>query len=389
MNLMYFQSGGPTSVINSSLFGVIDSFQNSNKIDKLYASKFGLSGLINNDYFEIKKNKNYKSIIKNSGAILGSARIKLSEDFNDKIYDAILKNTLNLDLDYLLFNGGNDSMETATKLNNFFKVKNIKTRVIGIPKTIDNDLYGVDHCPGYASAAKYIVETIEDITLDLDSYKKGRVTIVEVMGREAGWLALSSSLAKKDLGPDLIYIPEITFDIDEFLKDIKRVYSKKNRVLVVVSEALKDKEGKHICASKAQNDGFDHFQLGSVSKILCDIIEEKLHYPTRGIEFNLMQRCSTSHISKVDQKEAYELGKEAVKLALNNESGFMVGLIKENNEYKIGKIPCEKAQNYIRYVPRNYMNKAGNFVSKEGKEYLNFIKKDIKHKKQLRKIFED
>ena len=388
MKLMYLQSGGPTAVINASFYGVIKAFQENDKFEKLYAGKYGLEGLLNFDYYEIKKNKDYSKIANNSGAVLGSARIKLSDFFDDEKYKLIEKNVLALDLDYILINGGNDSMDTAYKLNKFFIERGLKTRTIGIPKTIDNDLMGIDRCPGYGSAVKYIVETIEDISLDLDSYKKGRFTIIEVMGRDAGWLALSAALCKKDLGPDLIYTSEIPFDYEVFLKDVERIYKKKKRVLVIVSEALKDANGVIIFSEKGALDAFGHRQLGSISKELCEVVSNTLHISTRAIEFNLMQRASTIHQAKSDRKEAIDVGYNAMQLALKNINGVMVSIIRDGDSYKIGTEPLENVMNFVRHVPRDYMNEKGNFPTSKALEYLSFIKKDIKHRKQYRKLLE-
>lgn len=374
-NAVYFQSGGPTSVINTSFLGVIKKYQENDEVDVLYGSKYGIQGLIDDNLILIDKNKDYSSLSKIPGAILGSARVKLSNEF-DKTYYQILDTLKKHSIEYIFINGGNDSMDTGNKLLSFLKKENYKCQVVGICKTIDNDLEEMDFSPGFPSAVNYIVKSIMEISLDTRSYKKGRVTIVETMGRDAGWLCASSFLANDfGYGPDLIYLPEVNFNVNNFLEDVKKVYQEQGRVLVCVSEALKDNRGNYIFNDNSKLDSFGHTQLGSISKTLCDIVKEKLNYPTRAIEFNLMQRCSSHIQSKLDTKVALECGENAYNFALDKKSGVICVRIDNGKiNYRIENF--EKIANRIRRVPLEFISEEGNGLSKKGKEYFEFFKDD-------------
>jgi 6-phosphofructokinase 1 len=376
-NIIYLQSGGPTSAINSSFLGVIKFFQENKEVGKLYGSHFGLQGLIDDDLVEISKSKDYSALKKLPGAILGSARIKLNNDYNDDIHARILDTIQKHDIDYLLFNGGNDSMDTANKLNIFFREKGIKTRVFGIPKTIDNDLEETDHTPGFGSAVSYINKTIMEISLDIASYKKGRVTIIELMGRDAGWLCASSCLSQEyGLGPDLIYVPEVAFDKDKFLKKVKSIYDEKGRCLVCVSEALKDANREYIFADNTHVDSFGHKQLGSVSKNLCDLISRDLHYSTRHIEFNLMQRCASHISSKKDIDEAINCGYYATKFAFEGKEGGVIMVRNNDNTISYSFADLNKLANEVKLMPRDFLNEEGNNISEKGRAYFEIFKED-------------
>lgn len=373
-NAVYLQSGGPTSVINSSFYGVISQFQKENKIDHLYGAKYGISGLINDQLIEISRKKDYSYLTKLPGAILGSARIKLT--CSCEAIEKILSTIENYSIKYVFVNGGNDSMDTGMVLNKVFKERNIDCVVVGIIKTIDNDLYQTDFTPGFASAVNYIVRSIMEISFDVRSYQKGRVTVIETMGRDTGWLCASSSIAQDyDLGPDLIYVPETSFSEEKFIQDVERIYKEKGRVLVCVSEALKDENGNYIFCDDCNLDSFGHIQLGSVGISLCKLIKNKLHYSTRHIELNLMQRCS-SHISnKNDIKWAKLCGVNAVKYALKKQSGVVVIKIKDH-KFSYELVDFEKVANKVKEMPRDFINKEGNGISNKGKEYFSYFKDD-------------
>lgn len=275
-NALYFQSGGPTAVINASFYGVIEAYCKTDKIDTLYGARYGLEGVIKGDLIPIKKDLSLYDEIKDlNGAILGTARrqLKGSDDIG---YAKVLETCKKFNIGYVFVNGGNDSMDTADKLNKFFLKIGFDCIVCGVPKTIDNDLVLTDHCPGFGSSVKFVVRSVSEIFLDINAFNPGRVTIVEIMGRDAGWLAASSAGASIfNLGPDLIYLPEKPFNIDNFLDDVNRVYHEKGRVLICVSEALKDANGKYISADE-KLDSFGHVQLGSVSKYLTELVSGKL-----------------------------------------------------------------------------------------------------------------
>lgn len=369
MNVVYFQSGGPTAVINSSFYGVIKKYQESKEIDALYYSHFGLNGLIDDDLEIVDKNKDYSFLTKLPGAFCGTARIKLSETY-DNTYKKIL-NTLNkYHISVVLVNGGNDSMDTANKLSKYFKDNNINIKVFGIPKTIDNDLNNCFVVPGFISAMNVVVNSVIDISYDVKSYKKGRVTIIETMGRDAGWLAASSCLASDcGEGPDLIYVSEVPFSIEKFLDDVKKVYEKQNRVLVVLSEMLCDENGNFVFSSE-KIDRFGHVQLGSISRYLCDIIEDKLKINTRHIELNLLQRCVRSMISPLDVKIATKCGYIALNSALNNKENGCISIKYENDKFDYYLDSFDNVANLIKQMPKTYITKEGNNITKEGKLYF-------------------
>ena len=360
------QSGGPTAVINSSLYGVIKA--NSKDIDvKLFGSKNGIEGLINDDLISVDKINNIDLLINTPGALLGSSRHKLSSDFNDEDYKKIVTTIKKNNIGYILLNGGNDSMDSGNKLYKYFKVNDIDVNVIGIPKTIDNDLLYLNSCPGYGSAIKYIATTINELKLDTSVYKKGRVTIVEIMGRDAGWLTAGSKLASlNNLGPDLIYLPESSFDLDKFLDDVKRLYEKNKKVLVAISEGIKDKNGNYILDlfNKINNsDNFGHTQLGGVANNLASYVKEKLNLPVRSIELNLMQRAAGHYLSKNDVDLAISFGKKAYQY-MKKHTGKMVCSYLQDNKVKFGLVDLNKVANKIRYFPSSWIVD-GNDISKE------------------------
>ena len=373
-NVIYFQSGGPTSVINTSLYGAIKAFQESDKIEKFYGSKYGIEGILNEDLIEIDSKEDYSSLLKIPSAVLGSSRKKI--DFNDQhLMNKIIEVLKKYSIKYILVNGGNDSMDTANKLKKYFTSINFPCHVIGVCKTVDNDLEEMDFTPGFASAVNYIVKTVMEINLDTRVYKKGRVTIIETMGRDAGWLCLSSSIANDyNLGPDLIYLPERPFSVEQFIEDVKKVYEKKQRVLVCVSEALKDENGNYLFCDKNNVDAFGHFLLGSNSRKLCDLVELKLGYKTRNIELNLMQRCSSLLINKLDSEVAYNCGYHAIKFALDNLDGVVC--VKFNDQITYTLTSFDKVANLVKHVPLSFINEEGNGVSQVGKDYLKIFKDD-------------
>ena len=374
-NAVYGQSGGPTSVINSSLYGVIKQCKQEEKIETLFIMHNGIKGLIEDDLKDVSEieEKEIESLPYTPSAICGSVRYKLKSHIDDNSdYLKILNTLKKHNIGYVFLNGGNDSMDTTSKLSAFLKDHDYDCKVIGIPKTIDNDLLGTDHTPGYASAAKFIATCIKSISYDNDCYPKGRVNIVEIMGRDTGWLTASSSLANlTGNGPDLIYVPEIPFDIETFLKDVERIYQKKKRCLVAVSEGIKDKNGNFI-TKEATIDAFNHAQLGGTCYSLSKLVESRLGYSTRAIELSLLQRCFAPSIALQDRIEAIECGKHAVKFALLNKKEVMVTMDRKDNPYTItyNVHPIYEIANAIKYLPRTMMNKEGNNVTQEFIDYI-------------------
>lgn len=370
-NAIYGQSGGPTSVINSSLYGVIKQIQQEDEIETLFIMENGIKGLIDNNIKDIKDipNEQIELLPYTPSAIAGSIRYKLKKHTDDqtdylKILDTLKKNNIK----YIFLNGGNDSMDTSLKLLSFLETTDYDCKVIGIPKTIDNDLIITDHTPGYGSSAKFITSAIKTIAYDNNCYPKGRVNIVEIMGRDAGWLTASSALCLEN-GPDLIYLPEVPFDLDKFLNDVKNVFLQKQRCLVAVSEGIRKENGEFIFTQNSK-DAFAHHQLGGVGLYLASLVEEKLGFSTRAIELSLLQRCYSPITSLTDVNEAIECGKTAVKFALNNHNGVMVGMFRNDNydiDYK--PIDLKEVANQIKYMPKNMINPEGNHVTKDFIDY--------------------
>lgn len=322
-SLVYFQSGGPTAIINTSFYGVIKEAKKHEEIDGIYGSLNGVEGLLNDRLIDIRQedDEQIELLKQTPAAALGTTRYKLSGDINHEDYQKILTTVKKHNIGYILVNGGNDSMDTCYKLSKFFAKVGYDCKVMGIPKTVDNDLAFTDHCLGYPSAAKYVMQSIQDIALDNAVYPKSKFVIVEVMGRHAGWLtAAAAAIEDPDLRPDVIYLPEEKFDIDEFLARAKEVYDKKKRALFVVSEGVETQLPKE----NVQLDSFGHMQLGGVSTRLANIVSEKLGYSTRPIEFSLLQRAGTLAITAVDQKEAIKVSEKAVKAIVAGKTGYMV-----------------------------------------------------------------
>lgn len=378
--LMFGQSGGPTSVINASAAGVFLEALEQENITEIYGAEHGIRGILEEKFFDIRKeDKKELELLKNTpSSALGSVRYKLkSVDVDDTDYKRILEVFKKYNIRYFFYNGGNDSMDTCNKISKYLQSQNYECNIIGVPKTIDNDLFGTDHCPGYGSAAKYVATTMMELYLDTHVYDTGMVTVVEVMGRNAGWLTAAASLASlKGLGPDLIYLPEQPFSIEGFLEDVERVAKEKqNKVIAVISEGIKDKDGHLISeylSSKAK-DSFGHAQLGGTAAVLAGMVSEKLHIKVRPIEFSLMQRCGAHVGSGTDIEEAFMSGRMAVRYACEGETDKMVVFVRDENskdyhiEYKL--LPVEFAANTEKTIPAEWIlpNHAG--LTKEFADY--------------------
>jgi len=333
-SLVYFQSGGPTAIINTSFYGVIKEAKKHEEIDGIYGSLNGVEGLLNDRLIDLRKeDEDQIELLKQTpAAALGTTRYKLSGDIQHDDYQRILETVKKRNIGYMLVNGGNDSMDTCYKLSRFFAKVGYDCKVMGIPKTIDNDLAFTDHCLGFPSAAKYVMQSVQDIALDNAVYPKSKFVIVEVMGRHAGWLtAAAAAIEDEDLRPDYIFLPEEKFDLDFFLDKAKEVFEKKKRALFVVSEGIETQLPKE----NVQLDSFGHMQLGGVSSRLANIVSDRLGYSTRPIEFSLLQRAGTLNITAVDQKEAIKVSEKAVKSIVAGKTGYMVIIDrKPGGEYK-------------------------------------------------------
>lgn len=330
-NILIGQSGGPTAVINASLYGVVQEALETAKIDIVYGMINGIEG------FSSGKVLNFKEYIKDHkieylkttpASFLGSCRYKLPENMEDIIYPKLFQRLIELGIQAVIYIGGNDSMDTVAKLSAYAERLGSPIRFIGVPKTIDNDLVCTDHTPGFGSAAKYVATTVREVILDVGVYTNPVVTIIELMGRHAGWVTAASVLARTeyDRNPLLIYLPEIRFNVETFLDDVREALKIQNSVVVCISEGIADKNGKFICeyGSKTTMDGFGHKMLTGCSKVLEELVKKEIGCKSRSIELNLPQRCSAVLASATDIEEAVNAGKFSVKSVLEGHSGNMV-----------------------------------------------------------------
>lgn len=372
------QSGGPTSVINASAAGVIQEALKQNSITAVYGAAHGIKGILEENFYDMSKEdqKELGLLRTTPSSALGSVRYKLANvQDSDKDYKRLLEVFKKYNIRYFFYNGGNDSMDTCNKVSKYMQNADYECRVMGVPKTIDNDLFGTDHCPGYGSAAKYIATSTMEIYQDARVYDTGMVTILEIMGRNAGWLTAASALAAyKGNGPDLIYLPELPFSVEQFLSDVNNIYKKTGKVIVAVSEGAKTEDGKYIAEMGASlsKDSFGHSQLGGTASILADLCKNKIASKVRGIEFSLLQRCAAHIASRTDVDEAYLAGQMAVKYAVEGKTDYMVAFERApGNEYKcnIKLLPLEQVANAEKKVPREWINKEGNFINDDFVKY--------------------
>ena len=372
---VFGQSGGPTSVINASAYGVIRTALDAPEITKVYGMAHGIVGVLNDNLYDLGKEDAYELelLLNTPSSELGSCRYKIKEESELKRIHEILEK---YNIRYFFYNGGNDSMDTCNKVGDYLKKVGYECRVIGVPKTIDNDLVGTDHCPGFGSAAKYIATTVAEAYKDAHVYDTGAVTIIEVMGRHAGWLTGASALAGlSGSAPDLIYMPELPFDMDVFLKDVEAVYKRKNKCLITISEGAHYADGTFVSQAKTSaTDGFGHAQLGGTAAMLAAVVNQKLGAKTRGIELSLLQRCAAHLASQTDIDEAFLAGKSAVEHAIAGETGKMVCFTREirDGKYHCGiKLqPLSVTANAEKKVPREWINKEGNYVTQELIDYI-------------------
>jgi 6-phosphofructokinase 1 len=370
---IFGQSGGPTSVINSSASGVIQEALKQDCITAVYGAAHGIKGILEENFYDMSKEDPYElDLLKTTpSSALGSVRYKLKSVEDDETdYKRLVEVFKKYNIRYFFYNGGNDSMDTCNKVSKYMQKVGYECRVMGVPKTIDNDLWGTDHCPGYGSAAKYIATSTMEVYHDARVYDTGMITILEIMGRNAGWLTAASALAAyKGNGPDLIYLPELPFDMDKFLEDTTRIYKENGKVIIAVSEGIKDKDGKYISEYGSDmaktKDSFGHAQLGGLAATLANIVKEKTGAKVRGIEFSLLQRCAAHVGSLADVNEAYLAGQTAVKLAVEGKTDYMVAFERaEGKEYKcnIKLINLTDVANTEKKVPREWINEEGNGI---------------------------
>jgi len=375
------QSGGPTSVINASAYGVIHTALDDPNITAVYGAAHGIQGVLDDVLYDMGQEdpEELALLLHTPSSALGSCRYKLKDsDVDDTDYRRILEVFKKHDVRYFFYNGGNDSMDTCNKISKYMQSAGYECRIMGVPKTIDNDLYGTDHCPGYGSAAKYIATSCMELYLDARVYYTGMICILEIMGRHAGWLTAASAIAQYyGKGPDLIYLPERDFELDRFVKDVEQIYHDHGNCIVAVSEGIHDKDGKLIAEYGAENaplDSFGHKQLGGLAATLAHIVKDKTGAKVRGIEFSLLQRCASHCASKTDIEESFLSGKAAVEYAVSGVTDKMVGFERRydaNGNYvcHIKLMDLVDVANTEKKVPLEWITEEGNGVTEDYLRY--------------------
>ncbi len=386
------QSGGPTSVINASAYGVIRTALDNEAITKVYGAEHGIKGVLNDRLIDMTQEDaaELELLLYTPSSALGSCRYKIADpDADDTNYKRILEIFKKYDVRYFFYNGGNDSMDTCNKISKYMQKVGYECRVMGVPKTIDNDLFGTDHCPGFASAAKYIATSCMEVYHDARVYDTGMICIVEIMGRHAGWLTAASGLAAAmGAGPDLIYLPETDFDMDKFIAEVKKVYAERGNCMVAVSEGIHYADGSFVSEAKTSaTDGFGHAQLGGLAAMLAEIVKEATGAKVRGIELSLLQRCGAHLASQTDIDESFMAGKAAVENAVAGLTDKMVGFERciEGGKYvcKTKLFNLTDVANTEKKVPIEWINAAHNGVTQAFIDYaLPLIQGETQMKKE-------
>lgn len=380
-NIIVGQSGGPTAVINGSLYGVVtEGLRHPDEIAHVYGMVNGIEGFLADRFMDMEalaENGELEFVRTTPGAYLGSCRYKLPEDLKDPVYPRLFQKLEEKEIGYFFYIGGNDSMDTVSKLSRYAAGIGSDIRFIGVPKTIDNDLVHTDHTPGYGSAAKYVASVVREITADASVYdNKPSVTIVEIMGRHAGWLTAASVLARKFEGdnPVLVYLPEVAFDQDAFIEKVKENLKTTSNLVVCISEGINDGKGTFICeyASEVGTDNFGHKMLTGSGKYLENLVKEKLGIKVRSIELNVCQRCSSAHLSVVDLTEAINAGIYGVQAALAGETGKMITFLRGRSlpyELSYGTADVNEICNEEKPVPTEWITRDGSDLSPDFIEY--------------------
>ncbi|MCI5500308.1 MAG: 6-phosphofructokinase [Lachnospiraceae bacterium] len=383
-NLIVAQSGGPTSAINATLAGVIVEAQKSKEIDKIYGACYGIQGVLEEKFIDLNRKADTQDKIemlkRTPAAALGSCRFKLEDpEKDDTQFRQIVDIFHKYNIGYFIYIGGNDSMDTVYKLSVYCEKNGIDDiKVIGGPKTIDNDLCGIDHCPGFGSAAKYIATVFAELEQEINVYETKSVIIVEMMGRNAGWLTAAAALAEKKNGktPYLIYLEERTFSMEKFISDVKEELDAHDTVLVAVSEGVHDEEGRYICDTlpgESDTDVFGHSMLSGTGRVLEEEVKNKIGCKVRSIELNLLQRCASHIMSETDINESFNLGQNAVRIAVSGESGKMSSLKRipsDKYEVEYCAVDIANVANLEKKVPVSWINETGNGVTEEMIDYL-------------------
>ena len=386
------QSGGPTSVINASAYGVIRTALDNEAITKVYGAEHGIKGVLNDRLIDMTQEDaaELELLLYTPSSALGSCRYKIADpDADDTDYKRILEIFKKYDVRYFFYNGGNDSMDTCNKISKYMQKVGYECRIMGVPKTIDNDLFGTDHCPGFASAAKYIATSCAEVYKDARVYDTGMVTVIEIMGRHAGWLAGAAALAGVvGCAPDLVYLPEVDFDMDKFLNDVDAIYKKNGNCIVAVSEGIHYADGSFVSEAKTSaTDGFGHAQLGGLAAMLAETVKEATGAKVRGIELSLLQRCGAHLASQTDIDESFMAGKAAVENAVAGLTDKMVGFERciEGGKYvcKTKLFNLTDVANTEKKVPIEWINAAHNGVTQAFIDYaLPLIQGETQMKKE-------
>ena len=371
LNAIVGQSGGPTAAINATLAGVIRGASRLG-VRRLYGMENGVLGLladrlISLDHLYLLKDQ-LSALELTPAAALGSCRFRLPDDFSDPVYKRVFAQLEKYNIGYFFYIGGNDSMDTAAKLHRYAKENGYPVSVIGIPKTIDNDLVLTDHTPGYGSCAKYVATVAYELARDVCVYNAPSVTLLEVMGREAGWIGCAASLSRHyfGCGCDLVYLPEGGFNAERFLRDVEACLGKKKTILACVSEGVNGGAEGHTV------DAFGHKQLEGIGDILSARVKKELGVKSRAVELGLTQRCASHIVSRTDIEESVRIGMSAVEYAVHGESGKMVAFARRNGEYGVDIVTVDASAvaNAVKRVPREYINAEGNFVTEKCIEYV-------------------
>jgi len=365
-NCLIGQSGGPTAVINASLTGAITEALNHECIEEIYGCLNGVLGILNEDLIDLaaESQQTVRGLKYTPGAALGTCRFKLRKQQD---FERALEVFKAHNIRYFFYAGGNDSQDTADKISKLAQQQGWEMRVIGIPKTIDNDLPTTDHCPGYGSVIKHICTTVRELACDNEAMgQHDLVSILEVMGRTAGWIAAGSALAKRrdhpHDPPHLIYLPEVAFTTEKFIEDVRRVLKRDRYCLIVVGEGLVDPDGNYVATASGQTDAFGHAQLGGAGDYLRSLVEQHLGIKARAAKLGISQRAAAHSASKADVEEAFLAGSAAVKAAVDGATDKMVTLVRgEGDHYtcETGLADLSEVANGVKMLPREWINEDG------------------------------
>ncbi len=384
-NAIVGQSGGPTAAINATLSGVIRGAIANECISTIYGMYHGIEGILNDSFCNLSEifsdESKLRTLETTPAAALGSCRKKLPNltdmsDADKAVYEKVFDFFKKHDIRYFFYIGGNDSMDTVAKLSAYSKNCDYEMRIMGVPKTIDNDVMGTDHTPGFGSAAKYIATSVSEMLRDCAVYTVKAVTIIEIMGRDAGWLTAASALTRASgFEPDLVYLPERVFDYNEFFADVRAALERHPNVVVCVSEGIRLSDGRYVGEGTQSGvaDAFGHKYLSGTGKALELAVKEEIGCKVRSVELNILQRCASHIASKTDIDESVTVGAAAVDAAASGISGKMMGFKRVSDEpYKC--VPCyediDKIANKVRQVPDSFINERGNGITDEGVNYI-------------------